>query len=100
MSRPALPLALAAFLATSLAFADDSVTVEVGKTVNVDVGQAIGLNCDNLSVAQVAIRNASPNVNQLVITGLKPGTTWCRAGSPNAGPTALVHIHVVEKTKD
>jgi hypothetical protein len=96
MLRPALPLALAAFLAASLAFADDSVTVEVGKTTTVDVGLAKGLNCDDLTVAQVEIRTRSAENNQLVITGLKPGKTWCRAGTPNAGATALVHIVVVE----
>jgi hypothetical protein len=95
MLRPAL--ALAALLTASLALADDSVTVEVGKTTTVDVGLAKGLNCDDLSVAQVQIRNSSPDNNQLVITGLKPGKTWCRAGMPNAGATALVHIVVVEK---
>ena len=90
-------LALAALLSASPAFADDSVTVEVGKTTTVDVGLAKGLNCDDLSVAQVQIRNSSAENNQLVITGLKPGKTWCRAGMPNAGATALVHIVVVEK---
>jgi len=94
---PHRALALAVLLATSLASADDSVTVEVGKTTTVDVGLAKGLNCDDLTVAQVVIRTRSAENNQLVITGLKPGKTWCRAGLPNAGATALVHIVVVEK---
>jgi hypothetical protein len=97
MLRPALPVALAAFLAASLASAADSVTVEVGKTTTVDVGLAKGLNCDDLTVAQVEIRSRSAENNQLVVTGLKPGKTWCRAGMPSAGVTALVHIVVVEK---
>jgi hypothetical protein len=97
MKRPALPLALAVFLATSVAWSDASVTVPVGKTTTVDVGLAKGLNCDDLSVAQVQIRTRSADQNELVITGLKPGRTWCRAGMPNAGPTALVNIVVVEK---
>lgn len=94
---PTRALALAVFLASSLALADDSVRVEVGKTTTVDVGLAKGLNCDDLTVAQVEIRTRSAQNNQLVITGLKPGKTWCRAGLPNAGATALVHIVVVEK---
>ena len=97
MLRPALPLALAALLTASLASADDSVTVEVGKTTTVDVGLARGLNCDDFTVAQVEIRTRSAENNQLVITGLTPGKTWCRAGTPNAGATVLVHIVVVEK---
>jgi hypothetical protein len=97
MLRPALPLALAAFLTANVASADDSVTVEVGRTANVDVGLAKGLNCDDLTVAQVEIRTRSAQNNQLVITGLKPGKTWCRAGTATAGATVLVHIVVLEK---
>ena len=90
MVRTAPPFALAAFLAATAAFADGAVTVEVGKTATVDVGLAKGLNCDDLSVADVQIRTRSAETNQLVVTGLKPGKTWCRAGMPNAGATALV----------
>jgi hypothetical protein len=90
-------LALAVLLAAGLASADNSVTVDVGQTTTVDVGLAKGLNCDDLAVAQVEIRTRSADNNELVITGLKPGKTWCRAGAPGAGATALVHIHVVEK---
>jgi hypothetical protein len=97
MKRPSLLLALAVLLSASSALADDSVTVAVGKTKTVDVGLAKGLNCDDLSVAQVEIRNRNAENNELVITGLKPGSTWCRAGLPNAGATALVNIIVIEK---
>jgi len=97
MKLTTLPLALAALLAGGPAWADDSVSVEVGKTVVVDVGHAKGLNCDDLSVARVEIRSATPANNQLVITGLKPGRTFCRAGMPVPGPTVLVNIEVVPK---
>jgi hypothetical protein len=33
----------------------------------------------------------------LVITGLKPGRTACRVGTPSAGPSMVVSIHVVEQ---
>lgn len=97
MIRPALSLALAVLLSASLARADNSVTVAVGKTEMVDVGMARGLNCDDLTVAQVEIRTRSAENNQLVITGLKPGRTSCRVGTPSAGPTVLVNIRVVDK---
>jgi hypothetical protein len=93
---PHRALALAALLVASLASADDSVRVAVGQTTTVNVGLAKGLNCDDLTVAQVEIRSRSAENNQLVITGLKPGKTWCRAGT-TLGATALVHIVVVEK---
>ena len=97
MVRTALPFTLAVLLAAASAFADGAVTVEVGKTATVDVGMAKGLNCDDLSVADVQIRTRSAQTNELVITGLKPGKTWCRAGMPNVGATALVQIRVLEK---
>lgn len=97
MVRPALPFAFAVLFSASVALADGHVVVEVGKTTTVDVGFAKGLNCDNLTVAQVEIRTRSAEDNELVITGLKPGKTWCRAGMPMAGATVLVHIVVVEK---
>ena len=94
---PHRAFALAALLASSLASANNSVTVLVGKTTRVDVGLAKGLNCDDLTVADVEIRTRSPENNELVITGLKPGKTWCRAGVSSGGATALVHIIVVDK---
>jgi hypothetical protein len=99
MLRPARPFLVTCLLAASVASADASVTVVVGKTETVDVGLSKGLNCDDLSVAQVEIRNRSAESNELVITGLKPGQTWCRAGSATAGATALVKIRVVEKSE-
>jgi hypothetical protein len=92
-----LALILAVLFCQGWASADDSVTVNVGQTKTVDVGLAKGLNCDDLTVAEVEIRNRSADNNELVITGLKPGKTWCRAGTPSAGASALVHIRVVEK---
>jgi hypothetical protein len=95
MARPALALLM--LLAAGHVSADNSVTLDVGQTTTVDVGLAKGLNCDDLTVAQVEIRTRSADNNELVITGLKPGKTWCRAGTASAGATALVHIRVVEK---
>ncbi|MGO9832008.1 MAG: hypothetical protein ACLPJH_17885 [Myxococcaceae bacterium] len=90
-------LALAVLLSTTAAWGGGTVSVEVGKTTTVEVGHAKGLNCDDLAVAQVEIRTASPETNELVITGLKPGTTYCRAGTAASGATTLVKIIVYEK---
>ena len=69
----------------------------MGRTKRVDVGLAKGLNCDDLSVAKVEIVTQSAENNQVVVTGLQPGRTWCRAGMPMTGQTVLVKIVVVEK---
>jgi hypothetical protein len=95
MKHAAAALALAVLLSASSTWADGSVTVEVGKTKRVDVGLSQGLNCDDLSVADVSIRNRSAEQNELVIVGLKPGRTTCRAGTPMAGATAVVKIVVI-----
>lgn len=98
MSPRALPLALTLLLvARAWAEAEAFVQVEVGRTKRVDVGLAKGLNCDDLSVAKVEIVNRSAENNQVVVTGLQPGRTWCRAGLPQTGATVLVKIVVVEK---
>jgi len=94
-----LPPLAAALLATSALGGGPSVTVQVGATTTLDVGLAKGLNCDDLSVADVQIRNRSKETNELVITGLKPGRTACRAGTATSGATVLVAIQVVEKTE-
>ena len=69
----------------------------MGRTKRVDVGLARGLNCDDLSVAKVEIVTQSAENNQVVVTGLQPGQTWCRAGLSQTGQTVLVKIVVVEK---
>ena len=99
MKRHLLPAFAALLVATSALGGGPSVTVQVGATTTVDVGLAKGLNCDDLSVADVQIRTRSKENNELVITGLKPGRTACRAGTSLSGATVLVTIQVVEKTE-
>ncbi len=70
-----------------------SLAVAVGSTVSVDVGFARGLHCDDLSVVHAELRGVSPTSNRLFITGVRAGTTDCRAGTLGP-PTVLVHITV------
>lgn len=70
-----------------------SVAVAVGRTVSVDVGFARGLQCDDLNIIQAELRGVSPTSNRLFITGVRSGTTACRAGTIGP-PTVLVHITV------
>ena len=94
-----LPAFAALLLAAPALGGGPSVTVAVGATTTVDVGLAKGLNCDDLSVADVQIRTRNKETNELVITGLKPGRTACRAGTALSGATVLVTIQVVEKAE-
>lgn len=68
--------------------------VAVGRTVEHDVGIAMGLRCDDVSIARIALRERSPASNVLVVTGVAPGTTMCRVGLVVGRPTYLFEIRV------
>jgi len=72
------------------------VEVQVGKTVNVDVGLAQGLNCDDLGVVDAKLVSSKDKKHLvLVLKGKAAGDTYCRAGT-GLGPTVLVHVTVTE----
>lgn len=95
--------ALLLCLVAGVAHADDAaradeaarIEVAVGETVERDVGIAIGLRCDDLSVARVELRTATPASNRFEVTGVSPGTTRCRVGTSLNRPSYLFEIHVV-----
>lgn len=93
-----LGLALAALcVIPGLARAEDRVplAVEVGATVTQKVGYAMGHLCDDESIAAGQMKNGTPEDNLFVVTGKKPGTTLCRAGTVQDRPTILFEITVV-----
>lgn len=98
----ALALLLAASVATSVgvASAQDALplVVEVGKTVEVEVGFAMGHVCDDNSILRAEMRNKNPATNVFVVTGVKVGTTLCRAGTNSIQdrPSFLFQVSVVE----
>ena len=69
--------------------------VEVGQTVQREVGFALGLRCDDLSIAQIELRASTPQTNVFVVTGVRPGATTCRVGTTPNRPTFLYQIRVV-----
>ncbi|HSP18253.1 MAG TPA: hypothetical protein VLQ79_01975, partial [Myxococcaceae bacterium] len=59
-----------------------------------DVGEAAGLNCDDLTIVQPKLVTSKDKThNTLVLKGLASGDTYCRAGT-GLGRTVLVHIVV------
>ncbi|HET7505278.1 MAG TPA: hypothetical protein VFK02_29870 [Kofleriaceae bacterium] len=77
--------------------ADDAVRLDVavGETVERDVGFAIGLQCDDLTIIRADLRTTTPESNTFVVTGVAEGITRCRAGTAPNRPTYLFEIHVV-----
>ncbi len=69
--------------------------VAVGARVTREVGVATGLRCDDLAIARVELRTATPESNVFEVTGVAPGTTRCRVGTVPNRPTYLFEIHVV-----
>ena len=94
MSRASLLLVLLA--GTVRAQPAQSVEIQVGKTAQVDVGLASGLNCDDLAVVDAKLQS-SKDKKHLVLTlkGKAAGETYCRAGT-GLGPTVLIHVTVVD----
>jgi len=90
-------LAITALCMPTLASAEDRVplTVEVGATVTTKVGYAMGYLCDDESIARGQMKNGTPDDNLFVVTGVKLGTTLCRAGTTQDRPTILFQITVV-----
>ena len=103
LMRPFLLLAAVALtgLAASFALAQTApvhsgtrVKLKVGQTKMLNVGLSIGLACDDTTVVQAELQATSPSENTLVLTGLKPGKTACRAGTADLAGTKLVYISV------
>ncbi len=92
-------LLIALLVAPLVAHAEDRVplTVEIGATVSREVGYAMGYLCDDESIAQGAMKNGTIDNNLFVVTGLKLGTTLCRAGTMQDRPTILYEVTVTPK---
>ena len=58
------------------------VHLKVGEQKVLNVGLAMGLMCDDGTVVQAELRSVSDTQNDLVLVGLKPGKTACRAARP------------------
>jgi hypothetical protein len=75
-----------------------SVKLKVGQTKVLNVGLAMGLACDDGTIVQADLEAVSSTENHLVLKGLKPGKTVCRAGTANVTWSKVVNITVVPKT--
>jgi hypothetical protein len=75
-----------------------SIDVEVGQTAERDVGIAIGLLCDDLSIIRAELRSETPESNVLRVTGVQPGNTRCRAGTVPGRPMFVFEIHVTARS--
>jgi hypothetical protein len=73
-----------------------NVQLRVGQTKVLNVGMAMGLDCDDGSIVQAQLRAVSSTENELVLTGLKPGKTACRAGTANITRSKVVNITVTK----
>jgi hypothetical protein len=70
------------------------VKLKVGQQKVLNVGLAMGLDCNDGTVVQAELRPASTTENDLVLVGLRPGKTACRAGTASMSRSVLVYISV------
>jgi hypothetical protein len=80
----------------AVALADDAERIDlaVGETVERDVGFAIGLLCEDLSIVRADLRASTPESNTFSATGIKEGMTRCRVGTAPGRPAYVFEIHV------
>ena len=85
------------FVTAGIAVADDAerIDVAVGETVERDVGYAMGLMCDDITIVHADVRAKSPESNTFTVTGVKEGTTLCRVGTAPNRPSILFDVHVI-----
>jgi hypothetical protein len=78
------------------------ITLRVGQTLSFDVGYAMGSFCDDPTIARAAMLDSTFESNAFVITGLKAGTTLCRAGRIDdaARPSYLFEVRVLAPSRD
>ena len=88
---------LAVLAVGHVAFADTpKLVIPVGKTVEREVGIAIGYRCDEpTAIVEIAMRQKSESTNVAVITGKKAGVTTCRFGLDPMSYSVVYEIRVV-----
>jgi hypothetical protein len=75
------------------------ISVEVGQTLEVDVGYARGIVCDDLSVVRPGLVTRNDH-NFFLAAGLKVGRTLCRVGTYDGqGPYFLFAVTVAPAKK-
>lgn len=73
------------------------VHLTVGEQKVLNVGMAMGLACDDGTVVQAELQPVSDTENAVVLTGLKPGKTACRAGTANVTRSKIINVTVSAK---
>lgn len=73
-------LVVAALGTPAAAEGEAALSVEVGATIEQNVGNAIGWFCDDPSLIDANLVTRG-DVNYWVLTGVKPGATKCRVGT-------------------
>lgn len=90
-------LVVAAGAGIAIADGPIPITLGVGETQAFEVGYAMGSLCDDPSIVRAEMQAKSFETNLFVVTGLKAGTTMCRAGrlDDSVRPSFLFRITVI-----
>ena len=88
-------------LAASIAHADDQpprLDVELGKTIERNVGYARGWLCDDPTLVKAELVTRD-DVNYWIVTGEKLGSTTCRVGTEPGRPSQVFDVVVIPAKK-
>jgi hypothetical protein len=72
--------------------------VEVGQTIEREVGIAIGVMCDE-DVVTAEMKTKNPELNVVVFEGKREGKTLCRVGTDPNRASYVYEITVTKKAK-
>jgi hypothetical protein len=95
MKRMALIVGLVAEVASAEGIA---LKVEVGKTVEIEVGYARGWMCDDPSLVRAEVVTRGDR-NFWIVSGAKQGATQCRVGTDVYGVSLVFDVSVVPSRK-
>jgi hypothetical protein len=100
-TRSMLRIALVLIMLAATAFAEGKrLEVKIGATLEVEVGNLIGVFCDQPKVVDAQLKTKKDQrgeVNVLVVKGVAAGTTQCRVGNDAIGGSKLFEVVVREK---
>lgn len=94
MVRAVVIAVLAGAVAAAHADEPPRIEIAVGQTAEREVGFALGLLCDDLSIVRAELGPGTRDSNLFRVTGLVPGTTSCRVGTEPSRPSFVFQIHV------
>ncbi|MBA3501377.1 MAG: hypothetical protein M4D80_27390 [Myxococcota bacterium] len=100
MWRLALVILLAPAASADVSDGINRESIDVGQTIEREVGYAIGVRCDDPETVAAEMKSRTSETNVLVITGKRAGKTMCRAGTDPNRVSYVFEVTVKARRRD